>query len=609
MKKQRNYLILCALLTTVIVVGQNDTITPLEEVWLSDSRLYTHSRSQVVTVLKDSILEENRSSLASVLKFNSPVFIRENGYGMVASASFRGTTASQTAVVWNGININSQFTGQTDFNTIVPSNYENIAIRAGGGSVLYGSGAIGGSIHLNNRFTFTNKFSNELMLGYGSFNTGMLRYSAEASTENTAVYINLSRNQSDNDFKYPGTNKFNQNGDFFNSSLSAGIAHYIDRSNILKFYSDIYSGQRAFAGTLTAPSRSKYEDFNSRNLLEWKGLYNPFISTLKFAFLKEQFKYFENRNVEEFSIGRANSYIINYDLQYKFEDNKSLHGTVDFRNIDGEGSEVTPNSRNITAVAVLFNHEIEKWFYELSLRKEFTKTYESPFLFSIGAGYEVNSFYNMSLNLSRNFRIPTFNDLFWREGGTADLEPETSLQGEFGQTFSFKDFNLGLVAYLMEVTNLLRWIPDQSGAWRPVNTQSVTNYGLEIRGSFEKRFENQALIFNSVYAYTKTRDEIAKKELIYVPRHKATASLAYSISEFTFFYQFLYNGSIYTSSDNIYSLEGYNISNAGLEYYFGKKRTFSCSLEVHNLFNKRYQSLPSRPMPGRSINSSVTINF
>ena len=63
---------------------------------------------------------------------------------MVSSASFRGTNAQQTAVVWNGININSQLTGQTDFNTLIPGNYGDVVVRSGGGSVQYGVAQLGG---------------------------------------------------------------------------------------------------------------------------------------------------------------------------------------------------------------------------------------------------------------------------------------------------------------------------------------------------------------------------------------------------------------------------------------------------------------------------------
>ncbi|MBT8296286.1 MAG: TonB-dependent receptor plug domain-containing protein, partial [Gramella sp.] len=122
--------------------AQNDSINWLEEVILSDVKLTSNSSGQLVKELSDSLIQQNEPFLTSLLKFNSPFYFRENGYGMVSSASVRGTGAAQNAVIWNGININSQFTGQTDFNAINTQVFQNVSVKPGGGSVVYGSGAI-----------------------------------------------------------------------------------------------------------------------------------------------------------------------------------------------------------------------------------------------------------------------------------------------------------------------------------------------------------------------------------------------------------------------------------------------------------------------------------
>ena len=154
----KNWCSLLLLLLNYVVVAQVDTITRLQTVYVADNTLKKFSNSQRVFVLNDSIIAKNQLSLTSLLNFNSPIYFKENGLGMVSSPSFRGTTAQQTAVIWNGININSQLNGQTDFNVISTSNYNTIAVRSGGGSVIYGSSAIGGSVHLNNELEFKNQF-------------------------------------------------------------------------------------------------------------------------------------------------------------------------------------------------------------------------------------------------------------------------------------------------------------------------------------------------------------------------------------------------------------------------------------------------------------------
>ena len=609
MRKTIFFLLVLILLHVNSVLAQKDAITVLDEVVLSDFRLYKNSVGQEVTILGDSTLTENEPLLTSLLKFNTPIYFRENGYGMVSSASFRGTTASQTAVVWNGININSQFNGQTDFNTLTTAGYENIAVRAGGGSVLYGSGAIGGSVHLNNRFRFDQGFRNRLRLEYGSFNTFNGHFQFDYSSERTNIRAGISRFQADNDYPYLRTDRVNENGDFYNTGFNAGIAHLLDKYNTLKFYTNFHEGERGFSGTLTAPSKSMYRDLNSRNLLEWKSFFSQFTSSLKLAYLDEKYEYYANRNSEHFDYGRAKTGIVKYDLEYDLSENISLNGIVDYQHTHGEGANVGENNRNIGAFALLLNHRLGRLKYEVSARQEITDSYQSPLLFSLGAIYAFTDFYDLKFNLSRNFRIPAYNDLFWRAGGNLGLKPEESYQAEVGQNLHFGEFEFSLTGYVMQISDLLRWTPDSSGMWRPENTQRVRNYGLEAFAGYEKELGDHHMSFTGTYAFTRTNDENLDKELIYVPKHKATAAAEYSIQSFSFYYQYLYTGSVFTSSDNNYSLDGYTVSNMGLHYRPGKRNRFKIGVEVRNLWNSSYKSLPSRPMPGRSFSSSLTINF
>ncbi|MCM8570799.1 TonB-dependent receptor [Gramella jeungdoensis] len=603
------HLILIFFCACFSMAAQNDSINWLEEVRLSDVKLKQNSEGQFVRELEDSLIQQNEPLLTSLLKFNSPFFFRENGYGMVSSASVRGTSAAQTAVVWNGININSQFTGQTDFNTINTRVFDNISLRPGGGSVVYGSGAIGGTIHLNNDFSFDGELKNAVRTGYGSFETYQAAYNGSFSNEKTSLNIGVSGISSENDYKYQGTDKQNENGDFYNVSLSASLARWLDDTNILKFYSNYYQGGRGFSGTLNLPSNSKYEDRNLRNLLEWKSFFGDFTSSLKLAFLKEEFKYFENRDSENFSFGEAETGIIKYDLGYEFSAGMKLNFIADYNNINGEGSGIENAQRNIGGFSALWNHDLGKLNYELSLRQEITEIYNSPLLFSAGGNYYFSENYLLRINTSRNFRIPTFNDLFWQSGGNKELDPETSLQGEIGNEISFQNFQINLTAYFMDIDNLIRWIPGEDGMWRPVNTSNVHNYGLEVIADWSKNIGENPLRLSGNYAFTKSIDQETGKQLIYTPQHKITFSGAYEINRLVFSIQSIYNGSIYTSSDNNYELNSYKLVNLGAEYAFAKSPETSLRFQIHNIFNEEYQSLPSRIMPGRSFNTLLIINF
>jgi len=124
-----------------------DTIR-LPEVKLEHNRLQTHSIGTHLVILTPEIIGESSSQkLSDFLVNHSSVYIKQ--YGALATPTFRGTSSSHTLVLWNGIPLNSIANGLLDFSITPVQGFEKIAIVHGGDASVFGSGAMGGSIHLN----------------------------------------------------------------------------------------------------------------------------------------------------------------------------------------------------------------------------------------------------------------------------------------------------------------------------------------------------------------------------------------------------------------------------------------------------------------------------
>lgn len=593
-------------------VAQTDSVTALDTVVLTDNKLQEFSVGQTLIRLSDSVLLNNKSLLTSLLNYNTPIYFKENGLGMVSSASFRGTTASQTAVLWNGININSQLNGQTDFNTINAGSYDNISLRSGGGSVAYGTGAIGGTVHLNTDLAFQNEFDNQLHLSYGSFNTLDARYRLKASSKNVSFRFSVVRNSSDNDYDYQDRDGKNLNGQFHNTALSAAAGFRLNRNNRINFYSELYDGERHFSLIRPSESKTKYQDLNARNLLEWQSRFGRFKSVLKGAFLSENYKYYPNIETDSHTFGKAETAIGKYDLTFKPTKTFLLNGILSHKHTNGFGSDVEHKVRNISSVGFLFKHQATKKLrYQLGFRKEITDSYESPFLYSAGMDYQFFPFYTAKLSLSKNFRRPTYNDLYWANSGNPDLNAEQSHQIELGNVFAYKSWKLTLTGYFNDIDNMIHWLPNSSGIFTPRNTDHVQTYGGEALLNWNKNFNGQSVSLNGTYAYTVSENVKTHKQLRYVPYHKTTFSATYGIGRFSVDYQFLFNGEVFTRSDNDsqYNLEGYSLSNIGLAYDFGKKNSYKIGGRLRNIFNKTYENVENREMPGINFNFYLTLNF
>ncbi len=599
-----------ALLLFQLVLGQNDSIVRLQEVVVSDSQLRKFSDAQQVVFLNDSILLKNNGSFTNLLLLHSSIYFKENGAGMVSSPSFRGTTAQQTAVIWNGININSQLNGQTDFNTINATDFNSIGIRSGGGSVLYGSGAVGGSVHLTNLLAFNTETQHQFRSKYGSFNTLGLNYNMKGGWEKWAFQLGITRNSSDNDYEYIGRNKKNENGEFYNQSLHFSAGYKINNNNFLKFYSHWYDSERHFSGTITVSSKNKYQDFTTRNMLEWVNFRNRFTAKLKLAYLTEEYKYFENKDNSFFTYGKVNTLLGRYDISVKISEKIELNSVFDLSRNQGEGSDIQSKRRTIGSGSLVWKHQLsDKWIYELGVRNEISDRYESPLLFSAGTRFSLNDFYTIKFNTSKNYRIPTYNDLYWQGSGNPALKPEHALQAEIGQEFNYKNTTLTVTGYYIKLRDMLRWIPNSSGFWQPQNTDKVTSYGVETLLENKLTFGNHHFTLSASYAYTISERDDLKKQLIYVPVHKANGSLAYAYEKITVYFQTLFNGEVFTSSDNFYHLNAYQYSNFGMDYGMGKKKNYTIGFQVLNLENTDYQNVASRPMQGRHYHVYLTLNL
>ncbi len=589
----------------------------LDGVTVSDTRLKKYAEGHKVSVLTDSTIQRSGTFLTSLLAFNSNIYFKENGFGMVSSPAFRGTNASHTAVIWNGININSPLNGQVDFNTIDPSNYSSVSIRSGGGGVQYGTGAIGGSVHLNNALRFENHFDHRFGLGYGSFGTKKMNYGQNFGNGRWSHGFGIHYTHSDNDYQYLEPHKpylsqdsRNRNGELRNVSLNFNAGYALSNNSVLRLYHQGLIGDRNLSGNLVVPGRGRYEDDQYRTQLEWVAWGEKATSRLKLAHLYEGFKYFENKDSGIFSGGKVVTLLMRYSYDVALTKAFRLNSYLEYDQLTGSGSSFKKPQRDQVSVTATIKHSIsEKMVYNLGLRKDFSSAFSSPLIFSLDGKYEVASYYDLQLSASRNFRMPTFNDLYWNPGGNLDLVSESSYQLDLGQRLKFGWGSFSINGYYIATDQMIRWLPNSFGIWSPSNVDEVTIYGLEGELAVTQTIlRHQNIQVKANYAYTVSQDRTTHEQLIYVPFHRVNASVAYSLSPFDLFYQYLYNGPVSTIGG---SLKGYQVANLGITFSpdLEGKFQYRVGVTLNNLFNTYYENVPLRPMPNRNIQTQLLLNF
>lgn len=584
----------------------------IDTIYVFDNQMNRVKLFHPVKTITAEDAEKNSSNLSELLRFQSQVYIKENGRGAVSSPSFRGTTAQQTAFVWNGININSNFLGQGDINNIALFGYDQIGIKAGGGSVIYGSGAIGGSIHLNNTLDFNKGFHGSLFSEVASFNTYNNFVKGSYSNDKFSFKASGNYSVSENDYKVSDLNYINRNGNYYNTTFNAGASYKITNDHKVSWQSQFFDSSQRFPVYEETGTKTKYKTQSIRSLLSWDWSKAKFSNSLKAAYTEENFQYFGSLNQPKSSGGTGKNYIFKNDFNYFLNSKWNFNIIGEFQVNRGEGYEngISNVSRNIGSVSGLLRYfATQELRFEGGFKKDFVEDVKSPFMYSFSGKWNAAKWYDLSINVSKNFRYPSFNDIYYEPGGNKDLRPETSTQVDMTNEFKVGDFKLTLSPYYMNITDLIVWLPTAMGYWQAYNVNKSESYGLESQLSFSKQWGNHKFRANAAYYYAKAIDKETKMQRPYVPMHRGNASIDYEYGFFRFFAQGQLNGVTYTTSDEKRSeaIDPYFLLNMGVSATLAKKYTLG--FKVNNLTNTYYKTVSFYPLPKRNYSVYAAINF
>lgn len=595
--------------------AQSDLLSnQLDELVIERYKISLQSKSQHNSVLNDSLITNTTGTFTDFLQKHTPIYFKENGYGMVSSPSFRGTTAQQTSVLWNGIKVNSNLLGQSDFNSTAFKSYDDIVVKPGGGSVLYGSGAIGGTIHLNNTLEFSKNFQNVLQLNYGSFNTQGLHYKLSYGNNKVALNAHIGYNHSDNDYEWIGKERKNINGAFHNVDFGTEIAYKINSKHKVEFYSASFSDERHFALITPYQTKTKYQNNFNRNLLKWNYKSNQFLNLFSVANIQEQFTYFDKLPTQSNSGGRTNLWYFKNESFYQLTRLLKLSSIFEYQLTLGEGDEAnfSLSKQEIASVALMGTYQLNVASgFELGVKNEVAKDYENPFLFSAGYFYN-KAHYQLKVNASKNYRIPTFNDLYWNPGGNLNLTPEKSYQFDVNNGLKFRKGHINLSTYYISIDDMIRWVPTNTGFWEAQNTHKVSIYGAEFNFGVHSKINMHTFSLSGNYAFTKSINNDNNKQLTYTPLHKANMQVQYQYKNFSVTPSYVHVGNVFTTSSNDKQsqIDGYGLLDLTLsqKIYWGKNR-FTISFHMKNIVNKVYMSMPERLMPGRNYQFQIIKKF
>ena len=655
MRSMRRVILFCLL--PLLSYGQ-DT---LPEITIQSVLPLSQTGSTVTHLDSMSKRQSQEASLADLLSTATPVFLKQEGRGALSTISFRGTAATHTDVLWNGMSIRSPMLGQVDFSLIPVLLSDDISLFHGGASLEKGSGSLGGLIALTNRIHWQDTLKIKGLSGYGNFQTfneGLtVDYGTQKFHSRTLAYYTYSKNNfkfknkniadidSLGNYIYPIVENNNADYRFYGGAQTLAYRHKhwqirvdewfqkVDRSipRVNTYEGDDYANMsrqddatnRLVLQAIRQTDRSKwhwsighsYESMNYtvRNFISGKGYESVRYSQSESSsfYGKMSYRYHLSKNTTLKIAYRLNRYLVNsYDTVYKNGYNaKQLEQQV---------------------MAALQKTIGERLSATVLVRKIGYDTTLVPLIVFAGSDYLLYKPIHLYLkaHLSNNYHMPTLNDLYWQPGGNPDLKAEHGYEGECALSASQHTagvtWQMQASIYYNAIKDWIIWLPTPQGFWTPKNMEYVESKGSEIYLNVSKEIGKVKVLLNANYAYALSLNKDTtgywgkasyNKQLPYIPVHSFNFSLGIRYKSFFITYINRSYSERYTTSTNDVSLRDWlypyymNHLFLGKQWHLRKYATWDLQIKIFNLFNEEYRSVLGRPMPRQNYLFLIHFNF
>ncbi len=592
--------------------------------FILDNQGFKHVKLDSIT-----LVPHITADLSTILSEYSTIFIKSYGNGTLATPSFRGTTSQHTQVQWNGINLNSPMLGQIDLSQVPVAQFEKIEILYGAAGIALTSGAFGGVINMVTSPDWNNKLYLMAAQTIASFDNYSTIFTMAIGNRQIQSHTKVNYSSGLNDFPYYNDQQaervFQQNAAYKQFGVTQEFYLKIKDKHLFTARIWYNKADRNLPPTTDAdPNKiEKQKDDILRAIVEYKYI-EKYYNLMIHSALSDQFMSYSVSS--QTSNHQVYTWINRARFTYNRIKNLSLKPGLDF-NYDWALSDGYDGmkTRKTTCFFAEINYNISRKIKtSLVLREEMIDGKFMPVISTLGIEYKPFNKINLALssNIARNYRFPTLNELYWDPGGNPNLNPELDYIVEVGSIFNTttgkRNFFLEttLSCYYSWINDMIVWTPmeDNTSFWRPENVSEVLSRGCEIGLNirwkilgFDLGIKSNYTVNHSTYEKSNSiNDQKLGKQLIYTPVNAFNSLFSIEKWKFYFRYNLMFVGKRYTSTDNLFYMPAYNLSNIILGKNINLRNIcLTLQVEIKNLFNLDYQSIKSRPMPG--INYAVTI--
>ncbi len=617
----------------------SDTILIQEIVTVGELKKY-QSGAKIEKIPAKWMEVANDGTLEQLLSRMLPIPLKSNA-GSLSTIRLRGSSPDHTSINFGGINFNSLTLGQANASNVPLYLFDDVSVQFGSSNTGSESSSIGGAVFLGVQNNWTDGFKAEARISQGSFGeqlygTKLFLGNGKFESVTRAYYYYKTNNFG---FTNPYHRDFeNQVFEIEDTQHNANIENYgllqelnyrfADRNFLtvkLWLENDWHYIQQNMQTNLFQPEyKETYEDKNLRIWADYKNSEHKLKYKFGAGYVYDNSLYDEtqtNTIQTQRIIGEASA---EYEFSKKSWLKLGTTATRIYPTVYAYSSELEHEDR-IDFVAAFHQQFFNKLTATLNLRKGFVTRFEVPFTPAFGLDYLALSkekyVLNVSGNVAKSYRVPTFNDRFWEPGGNPDLQPEKGMNYELGSKLSFcdDDFsgNIKLNVFYMNVDNWILW-KNGGSYWYAENVQQVESKGIELMTDWTYKIGKLKTTSGLNYSFTSAQrvestnnTNALNRQLEYVPLRSGNIFTSSSVGKWNFSIDGNFTAKQFTNEEEDDILPAYFLLNLNVAYKI--KINYSNHLRVsgalNNLLYTDYQSSFGYAMPGVSYRLSVTYNF
>ncbi len=627
----------CLMLLSTVVFGQKsmtDKTHDLDEVVVKSTKLQDYAVGSNVQKI-DSLDKKMyvTASMAELLANLSLVRINENGPGGVSNPSIRGGVSAQTAVLWNGINLQDASNGSVDMAQLPAVFFDDVNVQYGGLGTLFGSGASAGAIHLASNDLFKTGNYLKLQLSGASFNSGKAFVANKIGNNKLSNSFKFFYLNADNDFSYDladGTEKYQSNAGQKTISFLNEIQYKTSENSSLKasIWYQTYDKNIQTTISAVAPSQASQFDKQLYTSLNWGICTDRFSLKLNSALISKSMNY-EDPVLDSKNMNVNRSLVNEVSAKYFIAKGQSITSGVNFTYEEGESRNFAGlESRRRLSGFVSYKAAdiVDVITIVPSVRVEMLDGDFVPFIPSLGVSVKVAPKVILNSTISRVYRNPTFNDLYWYDPvwnmmGNEDLEAETGWSFDAGFEEEFKIGSVDMVLkqnfFLNKIDDWIVWTPSADySSWSVENKDEGETIGIDLFAG--SHFELGDVLFDVSASYTWIEsnyvevngDEETESRMQYVPKHRFMINIGVGQKDWRVAYNHNYYDSRYTGAAYSGNLGAYFLSDLSAQYTINfDKDSLTMTARAKNLWDRNYQVIYDYAMPKINFEFSLLYNL